>query len=76
VKLPRVTADAAIRVLERLGFGLARQSGAHKVFKNAQGQRATVPYHSGRILKLKVLKSIIRDAGVTVEEFTRLLKGK
>jgi len=31
-KLPRVTADEAIRSLERAGFFLARQSGSHKKF--------------------------------------------
>ena len=31
-KLPRVTADDAIRALERAGFFLARQSGSHKIF--------------------------------------------
>jgi len=36
--LPRVTAAQAIRVLEKLGFGLARQSGSHKIYKNAEGK--------------------------------------
>jgi len=37
-RLPRVTAAQAIRVLEKLGFGLARQSGSHKIYKNAEGK--------------------------------------
>jgi hypothetical protein len=32
-KLPRVTAGEAVRVLERAGFLLARQSGSHKIYK-------------------------------------------
>ncbi len=40
-KLPRVTADDAIRALEKTGFYLARQSGSHKIFKNEEGTRIT-----------------------------------
>jgi len=54
-KLPRVTADEVIKALERVGFSLVRQSGSHKIYKNAEGKRVTVPYHAGRILHPKVL---------------------
>lgn len=73
-RLPRVTAAQAIHVLEKLGFELARQSGSHKIYKNAAGKRATVPFHAGKILHPKVVRNIIADAGLTVEEFARLLK--
>mgnify|MGYP005838602171 CR=1 FL=1 len=75
-RLPRVTANQAIRVLEQLGFGLVRQSGSHKIYKNSAGKRVTVPFHGGKVLHPKVLKSILADAGVTVEEFVKLLKDK
>ena len=73
-KLPRVTAAEVIRVLERLGFRLSRQSGSHKIYKNPEGKRVTVPFHPGRVLHPKVLKSILRDAGLSVEEFIELLR--
>ncbi len=73
-KLPRITAAEAIRVLERVGFLLARQSGSHKIYKNKEGKRVTVPYHTGRTLHPKVLRSILRDANLTVERFKELLK--
>jgi predicted RNA binding protein YcfA (HicA-like mRNA interferase family) len=73
-RLPRVTAAQVIRILEKLGFGLVRQSGSHKIYKNAIGKRATVPFHAGKILHPKVLKSILTDAGLTVEKFAWLLK--
>ncbi len=61
-------------MLEKLGFSLARQSGSHRIYRNAEGKRATVPFHSGKILHPKVLSSILRDAGVTFEHFENLLK--
>ncbi|MCL1466665.1 type II toxin-antitoxin system HicA family toxin [Argonema galeatum] len=71
--LPRVTATEVIRVLNKIDFKLSRQSGSHRIYKNAEGRRVTVPFHSGKILHPKILKSILNDAGLTVEEFVQLL---
>ncbi len=73
-KLPRVNAADAVRVLEKAGFFLARQSGIHRIYKNAEGQRVTVPYHSGKELHPKILKNILRNADMTPEEFLELMK--
>ncbi len=72
-RLPRVTASQVIRVLERRGFELARQSGSHRIYRNAVGKRVTVPFHAARILHPKVLSSILSDADITAEEFRQLL---
>ncbi|PIR06114.1 type II toxin-antitoxin system HicA family toxin [Candidatus Jorgensenbacteria bacterium CG_4_10_14_0_8_um_filter_39_13] len=72
-ELPRITAKKIITVLEKAGFILVRQSGSHKIYKNSHGRRVTVPYHSGKILHPKVLKSILRDAEIAGEELKRLL---
>jgi predicted RNA binding protein YcfA (HicA-like mRNA interferase family) len=72
-RLPRVSATEVIRVLERIGFTLSRQSGSHKIYKNAEGRRVTVPFHGATILKLKTLKSILNDAGLTVDDFIEIL---
>jgi len=37
-------------------------------------KRVTVPFHADKILHPKVLKSILADAELTVEEFAQLLK--
>lgn len=73
-RLPRVTAAEIIKILEKSGFVLARQSGSHKIYKNARGRRVTVPYHSGKILHPKTLKSILKDADVTPEHLEDLMK--
>ena len=72
MKLPRITANEIIRILEKKGFQLVRQSGSHKIYKNTIGKRVTVPYHAGKILHPKLLKSIIRDAEISDEELRRL----
>ena len=73
-KLPRVTADKVIKALGKIGFFLARQSGSHKIYKNEEGKRVTVPYHSGKTLHPKVLKSILRDADLSIDRFKELMK--
>lgn len=71
-KIPRITADKIIRILQKHGFILVRQSGSHKIFRNDQGCRVTVPYHSGTILHPKLVKTIMEDAGIDLEDLERL----
>lgn len=73
-KLPRITASDVIKALTKAGFSLSRQSGSHKMYKNSQGRRVTIPYHSGNTLHPKLLKSILNDADLTIEGFKELLK--
>jgi len=73
-KLPRVTANEIIKIVEKLGFRFSRQSGSHKIYKNDEGKRATIAYHSGKILHPKVVKSILVDAGLSVDEFKKMMK--
>ncbi len=72
-KLLRVTAREIISVPEKKGFVLARQSGSHKIYKDAAGKRVTVPFHAQKVLHPKLLRSILRDAGIGPEELQNLL---
>lgn len=72
-RFPRTTATDVIRVLEKIGFTLVRQSGSHKIYRNSEGRRVTIPYHDTEILKIKTLKNILNDANLKVEEFINLL---
>jgi predicted RNA binding protein YcfA (HicA-like mRNA interferase family) len=69
--LRRATADETIRVLERVGFVRDRQRGSHVVLERTtdQGtQTCIVPVRRGP-LAIGTLRGIIRQAGLTVEEF-------
>jgi predicted RNA binding protein YcfA (HicA-like mRNA interferase family) len=72
-RLPRVTAREIIAALEKKGFLLARQSGSHKIYKDGAGKRVTVPFHAQKVLHPKLLRSIMRDAGIGPEELESLL---
>ena len=56
-KLPRVTANEMIKIVEKLGFRFSRQSGSHKLYKNDDGIRVNIAYHSGKILHPKIVKT-------------------
>jgi predicted RNA binding protein YcfA (HicA-like mRNA interferase family) len=72
-KLPRVTAREIVGALEKSGFFLARQSGSHMIYKNPAGKRVTVPFHASRILHPKILKSILTDADLSIEDLEKLI---
>ena len=74
-KLPVVSGEEAVRALQRGGFVFEHQSGSHVSLRHpGTGRTVSVPVHGGRDLPTGTLRGIIRDAGLTVEEFTRLLR--
>ena len=74
-KLPRVDCRQLIRALKRAGFEEQRRRGSHlHLHRASDGKRVTVPVHKGRIVPIGTLRAILRDAGISVEEFRELLK--
>ena len=73
-RAPRVTADEVLRALTKDGWVVNRQVGSHRILTHASKPgRPTVAYHAGQILPQKTLRSILNEAGLTVEEFRKLL---
>ncbi len=73
-RLRRVSGQEAIRALEKLGFGQIRQRGSHVVLKKQTPEGdvgCVVPLH--RELAIGTLRGILRQAGVTPEEFMEQL---
>lgn len=60
------------RILEKLGFQPVRQSGSHAVYRHPDKRWATVPIHPGKDVATGTLRKILRDAGITVQEFDEL----
>ncbi|MEX1204727.1 MAG: type II toxin-antitoxin system HicA family toxin [Dongiaceae bacterium] len=74
-RLPVVNAPRALRALKKAGFVVDRVVGSHYVLAQPDdpARAVTVPYHGAKDLKPGTLRSIIRQAGFTVEEFVRFL---
>ncbi len=74
-RLPVASGKTVIRALTRAGFVVDRIVGSHHVmtFPGDPARTVTVPVHAGRDLKPGTLRSIIRQAGISVEDFAELL---
>ena len=70
-RTPRVTALEIIRVLEKRGFTLARSRGSHRIYKNEQGVRVTVSFHTGEVLHPKILRRILHDMDITEDDLRK-----
>ncbi|MBL7169708.1 MAG: type II toxin-antitoxin system HicA family toxin [Candidatus Aenigmarchaeota archaeon] len=69
MKIPIITSNKMIKIIKKKSFVLVRQSGSHMIFRNPEGVRTTIPRHSKKILHPKIVKSIIRDAELTEDDF-------
>lgn len=68
-RLPQVKPKQLIRVLERMGFVLRRQTGNHAVFRHPETKNiAVVPMHAGDI-KRGLLYGILKQANITEVQF-------
>jgi len=72
LRLPRVSGRRAVQALQRAGWELSRQRGSHIVMTRP-GSIYTLSIPDHRELGPGLLRSLIRKAGLTVEEFTELL---
>ena len=72
-KLPRdISGTDCVRALEKAGFKVTGGRGSHVTMKRDDpAARTVVPMHKS--IKTGMLRTIIRQAGLTVEEFVALL---
>jgi predicted RNA binding protein YcfA (HicA-like mRNA interferase family) len=73
-QLPTLRPREVVRALNRGGFVLLRVKGSHHYFEHPARPEllVCVPYHPGDI-KRPVLRAIIRQAGLSLDEFLDLL---
>lgn len=74
VRLPSISGQAAIRAFKKTGFVPHRIKGSHHIlFSEERSLVLVVPVHSRKDLAKGTLRSLIKAAGLTVEEFVELL---
>jgi predicted RNA binding protein YcfA (HicA-like mRNA interferase family) len=74
VRLPAIKPKQVIKALERAGFVIHRIQGSHYQLYHPTEKhlRVTVPYHN-KDLKRSTLHSIIRQSGMSEEEFQQYI---
>lgn len=70
-RLPVISGIRFVRVMEQIGYVWDHTEGSHMILVHRERQRLSVPNH--RELGRGLLRSLISDAGLTREEFFRLL---
>jgi predicted RNA binding protein YcfA (HicA-like mRNA interferase family) len=73
-KLPVVSGREVVKALEKIGYAFDHQRGSHMVVRHTQPphRRITIPDH--REVAKGTLRSIVRESGLTVDEFKALLQ--
>ncbi len=72
-KLPIVSGRQLCKILEKLGYFIDHQTGSHIILRdvNPPYRRLTIPDH--KEIAKGTLRAIIRQAGISVDEFVKLL---
>ena len=67
-RLPRLSGREVAKVFESLGWEQVRQSGSHIILVR-EGHRATLSVPDHKEVAVGTLRSLIRSAGLTVDQF-------
>lgn len=70
-RLPRLKGKDVIRILERFGFRIIRTKGSHVFLRHADGRATVVPIHSGETIGPGLLRAILRDVEMSIEDLGR-----
>lgn len=73
-KLPLISGNTAVKAFEKIGYRVVRTRGSHFRLHhiNPKKNPLTIPNH--KTLGRGLLRKLIRDTEINVEDFTKLLK--
>lgn len=73
-KLRIIDAKTMEKLLFVLGFKRIRQKGSHVFYKHPDGRVTTIPHHKSRVLARPLIREILKEINVTVEEYIKLIE--
>ena len=73
-KLQIIDAKRMEKLLLLLGFEKIRQKGSHVFYKHPNGRTTTVPHHKGRVLVRPLIREILREIEITVDDYNKYLE--
>jgi predicted RNA binding protein YcfA (HicA-like mRNA interferase family) len=71
-KIPRLKGKELIARLGRAGFVVLRVKGSHHFLRHADGRTTVVPVHAGEVLGPGLMRKILADCELSVEQFEAL----
>lgn len=72
-RLKLIDARRMQKLLFRLGFEKVRQKGSHAFYRHPDGRTTTLPHHKGRLLARPLVREILREIEITLEDYARFL---
>ena len=73
-KLQLIDAKRIEKLLFLLGFARVRQKGSHVLYKHPDGRSTTVPHHQGRVLARPLIRIILKEIEIGLEEYQEFLR--
>jgi len=73
-KLRLVTCGELKKVAESCGFEWQRCQGSHNTFKNSEGRIIVIPDHGAQVIVRPLLRKLLRDMGISVDEYHKTLQ--
>ncbi|MBI4674351.1 MAG: type II toxin-antitoxin system HicA family toxin [Chloroflexi bacterium] len=63
-----------VRIAEMARFTWRHSRGSHNTFQSVDGRVIVIPDHGNQVIVRPLLRKIIRDMGLTVDEYNALVK--
>lgn len=73
-KLQLINAKTMEKLLFNIGFENVRQSGSHVFYRHKDGRTTTVPFHSSKDLARPLIREILREINLSVEEYNKIVE--
>jgi len=61
------------RVAEVAGYQWVRRAGSHNTFRSDDGRIVVISDHGSQVIVRPLLRKIVRDLGLSIDEYHRLL---
>ena len=69
-----VDARTMEKILYHIGFQKVRQKGSHAFYRHADGRTTTIPFHSSKSLARPLIRVILNEINITIEEYNELIR--
>ncbi len=72
-ELPSLKARQLLKALLKAGYTVARSRGSHRFLRHRTGRSMVFAFHDGETIGGRMLSRVLKDAGLTFEEFKEYL---
>ncbi len=73
-KLPVISGRQAVKAFEKDGWRVVRRAKSRHIVMKKEGRVSTLSIPEHKVLDRGLLRSLIRDAYISIEKFNELLK--